>query len=306
MQCIEERIRSTCGFGALASDLSASSAGERTRNGGGLMRGTLDEETVLHVVPAADRTHGDHDQPVVVKDRRARAEQTLHETRAELRRLSGLLCSIQEDEKRRIALDLHDGLGQTLNLIKLSIENTVSMAPMTANEAVIESLRQIVPRIKDALSEVRRVAMELRPPMLDDLGILPTLSWFLREYEATCGEIKVERLLYIDEQDVPKPLKIVLFRILQEATNNIAKHAGATRVRVCLSRRDSVLHMMIEDNGRGFDPDSVTCSETTSRGLGLLSMKERASHSGGSYQLESAPGQGTRIQMWWPVGQDRD
>jgi signal transduction histidine kinase len=142
--------------------------------------------------------------------------------------------------------------------------------------------------------------MELRPPMLDDLGLVPTLTWFLREYENAASGVKLQRDFNIREQDVPEPLKITLFRILQEATSNIIKHADATRVRICLNRRDEVLHLMIEDNGRGFEPDNLACPEPSGRGLGLLSMKERASHSSGIYRIESAPGKGTSIQIWWP------
>jgi signal transduction histidine kinase len=250
-------------------------------------------------IPGANRFDGRHFLHFGVKDRRAQAEQALHESHKELRRLSGLLCSIQEDERRRIALDLHDGLGQTLNLIKLSLENTARLAPTAPTGAVVESLQQIIPRIKEALGEVRRVAMELRPPMLDDLGILPTLSWYLREYESTCGHITVDKVFNISESDVPPPLKITLFRILQEATNNIVKHAGASQVRICLERSEDGLRLLIEDNGCGFDPASVVCSDATGMGLGLLSMKERAAFSLGTFRIDSAPGRGTRIQVSW-------
>jgi signal transduction histidine kinase len=236
-------------------------------------------------------------------DRRWQAEQALTESRRELRRLAGLLCSIQEDEKRRIALDLHDGLGQTLVLIKLSVENALRLAEAEASAGMVESLQQIVPRIKDALVEVHRVALELRPPMLDDLGLLPTLSWFLREYEHACGGMTVDKAFNITEQDVPGALKITLFRILQEATSNVVKHAGATRIRVCLNRLDDVLHLLVEDNGCGFEPASVAAPASDGRGLGLLNLQERARHTGGIYQLESAPGQGTRVQIWWPCEQ---
>jgi len=240
---------------------------------------------------------------VVIKDRRTRAERALHESRQELQRLCGLLVTIQEDERKRIALDLHDGLGQILNLIKLSIENTARIAPMATNDAVVDALQQIVPQVKEALVEVRRVSMELRPPMLDDLGILPTLTWLLREFESTCGHIAVDKQFKLSEPDVPAPLKITLFRIVQEATNNIVKHAGASQVRVCLERNGDLLSLLVADNGCGFDSANVVCSEVTGRGLGLLSMKERAVSSGGSYRLESIHGQGTRIHVTWSCRQ---
>ncbi|MCD6706878.1 MAG: histidine kinase [Thiobacillus sp.] len=231
-----------------------------------------------------------------------RTAQALHESRDELRRLSGLLVTIQEDERRRIALDLHDGLGQSLSLIKLSIENAARQLAAGAAGEANESLQQLIPQVKQALAEARRVSTELRPSILDDLGILPTLSWFFREFETACGHVAVEKALNVAEHEVPAPLQITLYRILQEAFNNIVKHARADRVRVSLDRIGEVLHLLIEDNGCGFDPDSVRYVEGEARGLGLLSMKERASFSGGAYRIASAPGQGTRIEVSWPCG----
>ncbi|MDO8448398.1 MAG: histidine kinase [Rhodoferax sp.] len=221
----------------------------------------------------------------------------------ELRRLSGLMVSIQEHERRRIALDLHDGLGQSLSLIKLSIENFAKLLAAGATDEARKSLQQLMPRVGDALDELRRVSTDLRPSILDDLGILATLSWFFREFVATCGDIVVETAFNVAEHEIPLPLHITLYRILQEATNNIIKHAAADRVCVRLDRIDDVLHLLIEDNGCGFAPDSIVCAEGVTRGLGLFSMKKRALFSGGTYHLESVPGQGTGIRVSWPCRQ---
>lgn len=226
--------------------------------------------------------------------------QALREAREQLRRLSGLLISIQEDERRRIALDLHDGLGQSLSLIKLSIEQSAKLLDEGATVRASESLRQLTPRIDEALVELRRVSTELRPLMLDDLGLLPTLSWFFREFGAVCGGVVLEKRIEVAEHEVPVALHITLYRILQEAFHNVVKHAVADRVRVRLVRVDDALHLVIEDNGRGFDPATIKWVDGQTRGLGLLSMKERASLSGGTYHLDSAPGKGTRIEVWWP------
>lgn len=233
--------------------------------------------------------------------KRVRDEQALCESREELRKLSGLLVSIQEDERRRIALDLHDGLGQSLSLIKLVVENTVQQVEAGATDAALNSLHQVIPRIKEALLDVRRVATELRPSILDDLGILPTLEWFFREFSALCSHIAIEKVVLVSEQEVPAALKITLYRIIQEATSNIVKHAAANRVRISLSRADDELHLQIQDNGRGFDPGSVVVRPGECRGLGLVSMKERVSLSGGSYHLESSRGFGTCIRASWPL-----
>jgi two-component system NarL family sensor kinase len=117
----------------------------------------------------------------------------------------------------------------------------------------------------------------------------------------------IEKDLGISEEDVPPALRITLYRVLQEATSNIVKHAAATRMRVSLQRDAEALHLSIEDNGRGFDPLSVCgqcdgCGAGACRGIGLVSMKERVTLSGGHYRLESSPGAGTRIHAWWPIG----
>ena len=225
--------------------------------------------------------------------------EALRESREELRRLAGLLVSIQEDERHRIALDLHDGLGQTLSLIKLAMEQAARLLAEGAPEEAGETLTQLTSRIGEALGEVRRVSSELRPLILDDLGLLPTLSWFFREFSAVSPGIEVESALNVTEQDVPVRLHITIYRIIQEAFHNIVKHAAASRVHVRIERTDDMLDLLIEDDGCGFDPDSMKCIDCQTRGLGLLSMKERALVSGGTYHLRSAGGQGTCIWASW-------
>lgn len=222
----------------------------------------------------------------------------LHDYREELHRLAGRLLTIQEDERRRIALDLHDGLGQTLSLIKLALENALDDLAAGAVEQAHGALHRLVPRVGDALGEVRRVATVLRPSILDDLGLLPALSWYFRDFESACRNLAVEKVFSVQEPDIPAALQITLFRIVQEATANVVKHAVAGRLRVVLDRGDGVLRLMIEDDGRGFDPAKVLADR---RGLGLFSMQERAVLSGGAFRVTSAPGAGTRIEGSWPL-----
>lgn len=219
----------------------------------------------------------------------------------EMRLLSAQLLTIQESERKRIAADLHDGIGQSLSLIKFSLESAAGLVSAGAVEEAAEVLRLLVPKVKDALGEVRSISMGLRPSMLDDLGIIATLTWFLREFEKTCREIRFEKDFSIREDEVPVPIRIMIFRILQEAMSNVVKHADADLVRVSLRKGDDALYLSVEDNGQGFDPLEVAIRKGSDRGLGLLSMKERASLSGGSFILESAADQGTRIRVSWPV-----
>lgn len=223
-------------------------------------------------------------------------------SQSELQRVSARLLEIQESERRRIATDLHDVLGQSLTMIKISLDESLLLLAGNETDVAAESLRRLIPKVKDALGEVRRVAMDLRPSILDDLGILATLSWFFREFGTICQDIEVEKDFSIEEKNVPVPLKITIFRIIQEATSNIVKHANASLIRVSLKKAGGALHLSIEDDGAGFDAVEMANYCPLHKGLGLLSMKERAKLSGGHYELASAAGQGTRISVLWPLG----
>lgn len=217
----------------------------------------------------------------------------------ELQRLSNLLLVIQESERQRIAVDLHDGLGQSLTLIRMALENVASLLAANEFSEAADSLQQLKSKVKDVTGELRRIAMDLRPSMLDDLGILATLSWFFRECESTCHSITIEKRILVQESSVPIPLKITIFRILQEAVCNSVKHAKADHIRVGLIKDGDVLHLSIEDNGQGFDAVERENYCSLDQGHGLVSMKERAKFSGGSYRIESAVGLGTRISVSW-------
>ncbi len=234
-----------------------------------------------------------------------RTEEALRVTQNELWRLSAQHLTIQEAERRRIAADLHDGLGQTLSLVKLAIEEAARSAKTGATGKVAATLERLAPTVKLALSELRRMSMNLRPSTLDDLGIVATLSWYFREIEAACSEALVlERDIGVSEADVPNVLKIAIFRTVQEATNNALKHARSGRIRVSLTKRDKALELAIEDDGKGFDlGDAATDFE---HGLGLQSMRERAQLSGAQFEIDSAPGRGTRVRVRWTLMPDME
>ncbi len=231
--------------------------------------------------------------------KRNRSEGFIQSSKAELRRLSSQLLSVQEDERRKIARELHDGLGQTLSAIKFLLENTLQKPTFTASSSPIKSLETVIPMIRNAIEEVRRIQTALHPPILDDLGILPTLSWFCREYQKIYSGIEIERDIHIEENEVPDSLKTVIYRILQEAMNNVAKYSQATRVRLSLRKKDKEVELVVEDNGSGFDPQEILSEERDRRGFGLTSMRERTELSGGSFSIESEKGSGTRIRAVW-------
>lgn len=230
-----------------------------------------------------------------------RTEEAPRKTHDELLRLSAQHLTIQENERRRIAADLHDGLGQSLSLAAVSIENISTLLAAGEAEKAAQCLDRLAHKVKNGLDEVRRIAMNLRPATLDSLGILPTLSWHLREIEAACPDIKLERNISVEEVDVPVFLKTSIFRILQEASSNAIKHAGADWIKVSLGKMRGMLELVVEDNGRGFDAADVSSRNQSTKGLGLDSMKERAELYRGTYEMKSAPGKGTRIRVTWPL-----
>jgi PAS domain S-box-containing protein len=219
----------------------------------------------------------------------------------ELRHLSSRLMSAQEEERKRFAAEIHDAIGSCLSAIKFKVEAAVQQIGETA-PGTTESLNTIIPVVQESINECRRIQMDLRPAMLDDLGLLPTLSWFCRRFQTIYSGIRVEQEIAIQENDIPQMLKIVVFRIIQEAMNNIAKHSRANLVSLSLNGDGKKIELAITDNGTGFDVENMLPQDRSSRGLGLESMRERADLSGGSFTIQSARGKGTVIRASWPAG----
>lgn len=232
---------------------------------------------------------------------RVQIEMTLRKSEEELRQLSAQVLSAQEKERKRIAAELHDGIGQTLSAIKFSVESTVRQLRDHIPEQDLSLLQNVIPKMQGAIEEVRQISMDLRPSILDDLGIVATLSWFCREYRSDFQGLEVVLEAAIYEEDVPAELKVVIFRIVQEALNNVAKHASAHRVGLKLRNDGQALELEIVDDGVGFELDDARAKRShVGGGMGLISMRERAEYSGGQFQINSVPGQGTRIGISWP------
>ncbi len=215
----------------------------------------------------------------------------------QLRYLSSQLLQVQENERKRIASEIHDGLGQLLNIIKTRAQDLFQRMNRSKESQILEDL---IPVIQESIEEARRIQMDLRPSILDDLGILATLNWFFREFQKTYSNIRIEKEIGLEEDEVAAPLKTVIYRILQEALNNIAKHSRADLVRLSLRETGGVVELMIQDNGQGFDLEEAQSAARSRRGLGLTSMRERAELSGGVFKIESEKGAGTVIRATWP------
>ncbi len=230
---------------------------------------------------------------------RKQAENALRESENRLRFLSTELLRAQETERKRIASDLHDSLGASLGVIKFKIGNVQQKGHN--GEAVEEEMATLAKLVEECAQDVRRIQMDLRPPMLDDLGILPALSWFSRRFQTTYPKINVECQFDMQDSAVPGVLGTVIFRITQESLNNVAKHTTATLVKLSLRKIDARMELTIQDNGQGFDKDAVLSRESSKRGLGLTSMRERTELSGGFFSVESSKEKGTIIKATWPT-----
>jgi signal transduction histidine kinase len=214
------------------------------------------------------------------------------------RMLSSQLLTAQENERKRVSREIHDGLGQMLSAIKFTLENNFSRNEGDTIERK-EQLQPLLLMVQECIEETRRVQMDLRPPMLDDLGILATISWFTRKFASTYSTIRINKRIEIEENEVPDSIKTVIFRVMQEAFNNISKHSQASLVSLSLRRRGNRIELLVSDNGMGLDLEKASLADGIRRGYGLSSMRERAELSGGSFSIESLRGKGTTIRIEW-------
>jgi signal transduction histidine kinase len=256
------------------------------------------EKEVVERKRAEEALKKTHDELEMRVQERTAALAKANET---LRDLSARLLSAQEAERKRIASDLHDTIGSSMTGVKFRVESALQQIKK-APETALQSLNSILPMIQEAVEECRRIQMDLRPSMIDDLGLLPTLSWFCRVFNQTYPGIRIEQEIDIAEGDIPEPLKIVIYRVTQEAMNNIAKHSNADLVHFSLRKLDGRFELALHDNGQGFSLEKIHSQKDGVKGLGLTSMKERAELSGGCLSIESTQGEGTNIKASWPLG----
>jgi PAS domain S-box-containing protein len=225
----------------------------------------------------------------------------LAQANASLRELSSRILTAHEEERKRIAGDIHDSLGSLLSQTKFMIEGAIRKIGDKAGMETMGPLQSVIPVVQESVNECRRLQMDLRPSMLDDLGILATLSWFCRRFGTTYPGMHLEQRVNAREEEVPDSLKTPIFRIVQEAMNNIAKHSQADFVCLSLSSGGKGIELAIQDNGKGFDAEETLTKGKSKRGLGLESMRERAELSGGTFEIKSITGQGTTIIASWPI-----
>ncbi len=225
---------------------------------------------------------------------RKRAEEE-HQKLLEQRIRSLAIIEAQENERRRISRELHDGLGQLLSAAKLNI-GMIEFMQGQSKEKAADIIKQIESIISKAIVEARRIAHDLRPTTLDDFGLLPALRILCQEFSKLTG-IKVKfQVSQVLERIEPK-VEIAIYRIIQESFNNISKYAEATEVSLDLYRQDNIVYVRVKDNGKGFDLENVAKNRKLGSGFGLLNMRERAELVGGKVDIITKPGEGTEMLM---------
>ena len=274
-----------------------------------IISGTIGEETAVEAMRAGANDYlikGNLGRlaPAVMREmrdaghRRARhrASVELSHAKTRLQALSNRMLEIQEEERRRIARELHDEIGQALTAVKIHLNTAKRRVPEEAAFHLEESIRVT----EMALARVRELSLDLRPPQLDDLGLVSALRWQVDRQLCKLG-IAVNFKAQPDLPRLSPDLETTCFRVAQEAITNILRHASATEVEMGLASENDTLILTIVDDGQGFDPAAARQRALHGGSVGILGMEERVTQAGGTLTMESAPGQGARLSARFPL-----
>ena len=226
------------------------------------------------------------------------SEAGLRASTEQLQAMSRRLVDMQEFERRQFSRELHDRVGQNLTALSINLDILKTQLSNNGNEAFHSRLNDAAALLEATAGTIENVMSELRPPMLDDYGLLPALQWYANEFSSRTGiEVSVDG----DEQleRLSQASEIALFRIAQEALNNVAKHAHASHVHITLAHSDKRLVMALADDGSGLETASAAGSRRR-QGLGMVTMRERTQAVGGEFEIGAAPGRGTQVVVRVP------
>lgn len=215
-----------------------------------------------------------------------------------LKIVSHRLVEVQETERRNIARELHDEIGQSLTVAEMNLQAALQQTP--AKAGLTHRLEESIKVVERVLEQVQDISLNLRPSMLDDLGLEPALRWYANRQASLAGlrlSFKADQL----EQRIDPVIETECFRVGQEALTNVVRHSQASELSVELRKRDGQLYLSVRDNGVGFDVATIRDQAVRGNSLGLLSMEERASLAGGGLEFVSRPGKGTEVRAWFPL-----
>jgi len=228
---------------------------------------------------------------------RRTVEKALKHKEASLKALSSKVMSAMEEERKRIGMEIHDSVVQDLVALKLQQENAIRMMRTTMPDADVQMFEKNLTYIQKITVLLREIIMGLRPAILDDLGLVPALQWYCREFAKTYSMFEFDINIPRSILDVPDAVATAVFRVVQEALQNIVKHSGASHISVTLTCSDSMLEVRIRDDGKGFDPER---EEYNLMGMGISGMRERTESVNGMFFVKTAPGRGVAITTMFP------
>ncbi len=225
-------------------------------------------------------------------------QRTIRERTETLELLSAQMLKSEESQKKKLAIELHEGLAQTLAALKLRVENG---RHHKTDDETAESLDSIVPLLKEAIQEVRTIATDLRPSSLDDLGLLPTINWYCREFEAQHPGILIERQISLNERDIPTPLKVIFYRIIVSVLDDLARHTRTGRIHLGLWLDDDTLTLLIDDTETEMLERTAIPLVNIDPQLraGFARMEELTTLSGGTFTASHHSGGGTTLRASW-------
>jgi PAS domain S-box-containing protein len=228
-------------------------------------------------------------------------ELELRDSQRRLKQFSRKSIEALEADRKAVSRELHDSIGGNLAAIKFALESTVKKIVGKA-DAATTSLEKTILHLAETIKDCKRISANLRPEIIDDRGLLATIDWHTRQFSQHYSQIKIIQQIDVDEQEVPEPLKIVIYRVIQEALNNTAMHSKADTIYIRLKKSGNYFEAEVEDNGRGFDLEEAANRGDRISGYELKSMRERVEIIGGSFSVHSLLTTGTRISITLPVG----
>jgi signal transduction histidine kinase len=230
-------------------------------------------------------------------------EKDLRDSEEKLHILSSHLLTAQERERRRISLELHDELGQSLTVLKLQVRSIQKDLPLK-QQILRENCENSLQYVDQIIENVRRLSRDLSPSILEDLGLTAALNWLIEDFAKHSG-IKVSHDLPGIDNLYTRDAQIIIYRIFQEVFTNVAKHAHASEVAAVIEKKERSINFRVEDNGKGFDIQQIESRHPTAKGLGLVAMDERARMLGGTLNIESQKNKGTVISFSIPIDKGR-
>ena len=275
-------------------------AGQEFRNWEGIRKAKSGRviPSLLTAFPLTDESGKVAFVATICKDisERKEMEARLKDAQRHLQALSRKSLEALEADRRSVARELHDSIGGSLAAIKFGLEEAAEQAAkIPSGEAA--SLEAIVSHLADTIKETKRISANLRPLMLDDLGLLATIDWYTRQFRQRYGDIRLVRQFEVEEHDIPEEFKIVVYRVMQEAVTNAARHSRADTICIRLKKNEAHFEFEVQDNGCGFDLNEVFNRKDQLSGFGLRSMQERAEICGGVLHIHTRPGEGTCVRV---------